>query len=397
MPGDQSYASRTERVHSVDLMRGLVMILMALDHVRDLLHVTSVTQSPTDLSTASPALFLTRWITHLCAPTFVFLSGVSAFLAHRRSYPAPAASRHLLYRGISLIILDFTVVNFGVWFDVHFDVFLFDVLSAIGCGLMVLWLLRNQSGKLIAATGLSILLLSFYMMQLPPGAGLPLAGRIGLALFRTDAFPLYAVKILIIGYPPLPWVGILLTGFAAGPLFLLPEARRRRLFLKTGLAAISVFLVLRWINLYGDNLSWSTQKSGLYTFLSFLNVTKYPPSPDFCLLFPGIMFLILSAVQGLKNRYTAIVCTYGKVPLFYFLVHWYFIHPLVLLTVWLQRFKSSELVFGTNFGRPKAPSGLPLWAVYLTWLGVVVLLFPLCRWYGTYKAANKEKAWLRFL
>jgi uncharacterized membrane protein len=372
------------------------MILMALDHVRDLMHITSVTQQPTDLATASPALFLTRWVTHLCAPTFVFLSGVSACLSIKREGGAAAGANFLLSRGIWLIVLDFTLVNFGVWFDVHFDVFLLDVLSAIGFGFIVLRLLVNRSLKTIAVTGLAILLLHNLTDLIPAKAALPLYERIGLAFLRPDVFPLYAGKILIIGYPPLPWVGILLTGFAAGHLFKPGAKGRRSLFLKMGLLAIGAFIMLRFINSYGDPVPWSAQKSRLYTLLSFLNVTKYPPSLDFSLLFLGIMFLLFAVFGDVKNKYTAIVRTYGRVPLFYFLIHWYLLHPLVFVMAWLQGFKTSQFVFGTSFGRPVG-SGLSLWGVYAVWLVLVAALYPLCRWYGRYKAAHREKAWLRFL
>jgi uncharacterized membrane protein len=250
-----------KRVESIDILRGLEMILMTLDHTRDLLHVTSVTQQPTDLSTASPALFLTRWVTHLCAPTFVFLSGVSAYISIKRENGVAAKAGFLLTKGLWLILLDFTLINFGVWFDVHFDVFLLDVLSAIGIGFIILKMLVEQSLKTIAAVGLAILILHNLTDLIPAAPRLPLYERIGLAFLRPDVFSLHAGRILIIGYPPLPWAGILLTGFAAGHLFKLPEAKRRPLFLKMGLSAIAVFIILRFINNYGDPAPWSAQKA----------------------------------------------------------------------------------------------------------------------------------------
>ncbi len=385
-----------KRVDSIDSIRGLVMILMTLDHTRDLLHVTSVTQQPTDLSTASPALFFTRWVTHLCAPTFVFLSGVSAYISIKRENGVAAKANFLLTKGLWLIVLDFTLVNFGVWFDVHFDVFLLDVLSAIGFGFIILRLLVNRSLRTIAITGLAILFLHNLTDLIPAAPGLPLYERIALAFLRPDVFPLHAAKILIIGYPPLPWVGILLTGFAAGALFKLPEARRRTIFSMIGVLAIGAFIILRFINSYGDPVPWSAQKSNLYSFLSFLNVAKYPPSLDFTLLFLGIMLILFATLGSVSNKYTGIVRTYGKVPLFYFLIHWYLIHPLVFLMAWLQGFNTSQFVFGTSFGRPVG-SGLPLWGIYAMWLAVVIALYPLCRSYSKYKEANREKAWLRLL
>ncbi|HEX2532339.1 MAG TPA: hypothetical protein VHK69_01315, partial [Chitinophagaceae bacterium] len=230
-----------------------------------------------------------------------------------------------------------------------------------------------------------------------PGSETSLFKKVLMPFFAPGAFPLGGDRLFVIGYPPVPWLGIMLTGFGAGRFFLQEDQKKKALFLKLGLGAIALFLGLRVLNGYGDAVPWAPQKNGLYTVLSFINLTKYPPSLQFCLLFLGLMFLILSAVQGVRNRWTEIVSVYGKVPLFYFLVHWYLIHPLLFLMVFLQGYRSGDLVFGFNFGRPKGPSGLELWAVYLVWLGVVAALYPLCRWYGRYKERHPEKRWLRYL
>jgi len=180
-------------------------------------------------------------------------------------------------------------------------------------------------------------------------------------------------------------------------LFDLETKKQQSLFLKLGLAAIGLFILLRVINVYGDPVRWSHQKSGVFTVLSFINVTKYPPSLQFSLLFLGIMLVIAAAIAGIKNKWTELVCVYGKVPLFYFVLHWYLIHPLVFAMVFLQGFKSSDMVFGFNFGRPKSGSGLPLWAIYMVWIAIVTAMFPLCRRYGRYKERNKGKMWVRLL
>lgn len=189
----------------------------------------------------------------------------------------------------------------------------------------------------------------------------------------------------------------MLVGFGAGHYFTLGEYKQRVIFFKSGLIAVALFIILRTINVYGDPAGWAAQKNPLFTFLSFINVTKYPPSLLFCLLFLGIMLLIIALVQGVRNRWTAIVCVYGKVPLFYFLVHWYIIHPLVFVMVFLQGFTRSDMLFGSNFGRPKAGSGIALWQVYIVWAGIVLLMYPLCKWYGRYKEQHKEKKWLRYI
>jgi uncharacterized membrane protein len=189
----------------------------------------------------------------------------------------------------------------------------------------------------------------------------------------------------------------MLTGFAAGRLVLLPEQTRKRFFLKIGIASLAMFLFVRAINIYGDFFPWSTQKNHVFTFLSFINVTKYPPSLVFCLLTLGIMFLLLSWVEGVRNKFTGITTVYGKVPLFYFLIHWYIIHPLMFLIIFMQGYKVSDLVFGTNLGRPAGLSGVNLFYTYLIWIFVVVLLYPICKWYGRVKEEHREKWWLRYL
>ena len=385
-----------KRVLSIDIVKGLVMIIMALDHTRDLIHITSITQQPTDLDTTNPALFFTRWITHLCAPTFVFLSGTSAYISFKNKKNISETRRFLLSRGLSLIILEFTLVNFGLWFDIHFNVFLFNVIGAIGFGFIILSLLLKASLKTIAIIGLSIIFLH-NLAPFVPFAETSLFKKILMPFFAPGTFPIGGGRMFVMGYPPIPWLGIMLIGFAAGKFFELPAAQRKSTFLKIGLTSLTLFIIIRSINIYGDSIPWATQKNSIYTFLSFMNVTKYPPSLVFCLVTLGIMFIILSLVDRMKNKFTEIATVYGKVPLFYFLVHWYILHPIMFLIVFLQGYKSSDLLFGFNLGRPKGISGVNLLFTYLIWISVVIMLYPLCKWYGRYKENHKEKKWLRYL
>jgi uncharacterized membrane protein len=383
------------RLQSIDIMRGLVMIVMALDHTRDLLHLTSITDSPTNLQTTTPALFLTRWITHFCAPTFVFLSGTSAYLSFSRKNDIRSTRRFLFSRGIWLLILEFTLVNFGVWFDPHFSTFIYDVIATIGTGFIILSLLLKLPAKTILIIGLAIIFLH-NLFDYIPAQGSSLFARISMMSLTPGALPFDKSRLFIMGYPPIPCLGIMLTGFATGRLFEYPVEKRKVLFSKIGLYALVLFLVIRGINIYGDPVQWSRQNNWVFTLLSFVNVTKYPPSLDFTLLTLGTMFLGLSWAEGARNRFTQIAALYGKVPLFYFLVHWYIIHPLMFLIVLLQGYKFSDLVFGLNLGRPKGPSGVNLFYVYVIWICVVILLYPLCKWYGRYKEAHKDKQWLRY-
>jgi uncharacterized membrane protein len=372
------------------------MILMALDHTRDMMHVDSLTQSPTDLTSASPELFFTRWITHFCAPTFVFLAGLSAFLSFKNKNDIAASRQFLLSRGIWLIILEFSLVNFGIFFDMHFSNFLFDVIATIGFGFVMLSLMLKISVKTIGIIGIVIIFCHGIFSLIPFSNG-SLIRVILSPLFLPGAFPITSKITFVMAYPPIPWLGIMLAGFATGNFFQLSSLKRKKSFLAIGLSALTLFMMIRFINIYGDSIPWSTQKNGLYTFLSFINITKYPPSLLFCLLTLGVMFLILCFSEGLKSKFSDFVIVYGRVPLFYFLVHFYLIHLLMLAMVYLQGFKTPDLIFGFNFGRPKSGSGVSLFVVYLVWIGVVIVLYPVCKWYGNYKAKHKEKAWLTYL
>ena len=386
-----------KRIYSIDFTRGLVMILMVLDHVRDLMHISSVTQNPVDLSTTTTMVFFTRIITYLCAPIFVFLAGTSAYISFNNRKNSAESRKILLRRGLWLILLEFTLVNFGVWFDLGFHTYIFQVIAAIGFGFIILSFMLMLSPVAIGITGLTILfghnLLSFIPLE-----GFPLLKTILSPLFATTAFPVTPQTTFIMGYPPIPWLGIMLVGFASGKLFELADDKRKNSFLKIGLGALILFTVLRFINIYGDPSLWTSQKNILFTFLSFINVTKYPPSLLFSLVTLGIMFIILALAEQRENRFTNFVSVYGKVPLFFYLIHWYIVHPLLIAIMFLQGFSWTEMDFASgNFGRPKGTeSGLELWAIYLIWLGVVLILYYPCRMYSVYKAEH-QKWWLKYI
>jgi uncharacterized membrane protein len=385
-----------KRISSIDIVRGLVMVLMPLDHVRDLLHTTSLTQSPTDLTTTTPVLFFTRWITHLCAPAFVFLAGASAWLSLEASPDKAAGRRFLLTRGLVLIAMEVTLVNFGMNFDIKFRYFLFEVIATIGAGFIILSLLSRLSWG-VTATIAAILFFGHDLLARVP---LPVASvpRFVATLFFTLGVFQGEKVTFLVAYPILPWLGILLAGYSAGRLFTFIPERRSRILLGLGAGALTLFVLLRFVNAYGDPVHWVPQKNAVFTALSFLNVNKYPPSLLFSLVTLGIVLIILSAAEGKDNPVTRFLLVYGRVPMFFFLVHFYIIHLLLLGMVFLQGFSISDLRFGPFLnGRPEKGSGIPLGAVYLVWIGLVIALYPVCRWYGRYKAAQKEKKWLRYL
>ncbi|MCU0341161.1 MAG: heparan-alpha-glucosaminide N-acetyltransferase domain-containing protein [Spirosomaceae bacterium] len=386
------------RLTSIDFLRGFVMVIMALDHTRDLMHVDALTQDPTNLATTTPMLFFTRWITHLCAPTFVFLSGVSAFLSFQNQNNPDESRRFMLKRGLWLIFLEFTVVNFGIWFDVSFGILMSQVIGTIGFGFIVLSLLSRFSPKTIGLIGLTIIFGHNLLanVNFPPGTALH---YIWGYLFRLSFWQFPSKFIFFVNYPVIPWLGILLAGFGFGLYLRVPDAQRRKLFLQVGLAALSVFVLLRTFNLYGDTQPWNyAQKHWTYSILSFMNVNKYPPSLLFVCATLGVSLLLLYFFDGKTNRFTQTMRVYGKVPLFYYLIHWYVLHCLLLVLMLFQGFQWSELNFEPfGFGRPKTGGGVGLLGVYVIWLSVVAALYPLCAWYSRYKAAHPEQWWWRYL
>lgn len=385
-----------KRIPSIDIVRGLVMVLMVLDHTRDLFHEAALVQQPTDLSTTTIPLFFTRWITHLCAPTFVFLSGTSAWLSLQNKNSVKEHRRFLLSRGIWLIILELTLVNFGIWFDIHFSVILIQVIFAIGFGFVILSLLLVLPNRAILVTGIMIMVFSgllplFPLPQQNPGT------TILNALFQPAFIQLSEQHNLIYGYPPLPWLAIMLAGFGSAHIFTKESATVRKICIQTGMTLIALFVMLRAVNIYGDATPWSWQKNSTFSFLSFLNVTKYPPSLQYTLLFLGFMFLLLAVFTNSRSRFSMTLSVYGKVPLFFYLVHWYLIHTTLIAVILASGFTAGDLVFGFNFGRPEAFKAFSLPVVYAIWLLALLVLYPLCRWYGAYKAAHRTNKWLSYL
>lgn len=386
-----------KRINSIDITRGLVMVIMALDHVRDFMHTASMSQSPTDLQTTTTLLFMTRWVTHLCAPTFVFLSGVSAYISFKRNNNVSESRAFLLKRGIWLVILEFTFINFALWYDIHFRLMIMEVISAVGLSFIVLSLLLKLSSRTIGIIGL-IIIFCHNLLQGISIPSNPIAVFCSSVFFRPFMMKVTSGFSFYTAYPLIPWLGIMLTGFACGEFFEIPAEKRNKIFLRIGLGALSLFAIIRFINIYGDPSVWAHQKSALFTFLSFINTTKYPPSLLFILLFLGIMFLILFISEKFNNRFTGILSVYGRVPLFYFIIHLFIIHSLMFAMLFLQGFGSKDMIFGAfNNGRPKIDGGVELPAIYLIWLSIVVLLYPVCKWFGRYKFEHKENQLLRYM
>ena len=380
----------TTRLASIDRMRGLVILLMALDHVRDFFDADSMLFDPTDLTKTYPALFLTRFITHYCAPTFVFLAGASAYLHQVQINDASALRRFLATRGLWLIALDIFVVS-PVWGLGLGKVYL-GVFWAIGVGMIALAPLTLLSPGSVLAVGALIvcshnLLNSIHASQF--GALAPLWSLI----HEQGSLPFGVPGRLF--YPALPWIGIMAIGYGLGPIFLEPETRRRRILTILGVAAIAGFIALRITNLYGDPHPWSVQRDDLMTVFSVLNVTKYPPSLLYALVTLGPMLILLPALERLGGTIGEILATFGRTPLFIYILHLYVaLAAGILLRVaqGMDLHKLGELTpekvsqnYGTN-----------LVGVYLAWIVIMTLLYPACRWYAGVKQRRRDW-WLSYL
>jgi len=373
------------------------MILMALDHVRDYFGGTAV--SPTNLATTTVPLFFTRWITHLCAPVFFLLTGTGAYLAARRRPPG-ALARLLLTRGLWLLVLDAVVVRcLAFQFNFDYRVTVLNVLWAIGWSMIALAALVRLQPSIVLAIGVVMIAAHNLLDPIQPaafGSFAPLW-----TLLHVQGVLVNAPGHLVLSaYPLIPWIGVMAAGYGLGQIFDWPADRRRRFLLQAGTALTVAFVLLRWLNVYGDPSRWSSRPSPVLTALSFLNTTKYPPSLLFLLMTLGPALLLLRAFDRPVDRRLRPVLVFGTVPMFYFIVHLFAIHALAVV-VCLARygavhwmFESPDLAHFPFSEPPGWPLGLP--AVYAIWIGLVAALYPVCRWYAGIKARSASP-WLSYL
>ncbi|QEC41301.1 DUF1624 domain-containing protein [Pseudobacter ginsenosidimutans] len=380
----QPLATSRSRITSIDLLRGVIIVIMAIDHVRDFF--TNARFDPTDLTQTTPGLFFTRWITHFCAPVFMFLAGTGAFLFGQKRSKAEL-SKFLLTRGLFLVLIEFTVSHFALHFNFRYDLILAMVIWALGMCMIFLSLLVKLPLKAILIISLLLILGHNALDGISPAA-LGGAGWLWNILHVPGFFPLGANRGLVIGYPLIPWIGVMGAGYAFGKYFQQNAEQRRKIFIRLGLLLTALFIIIRFINIYGDPQRWSPQSSSLYTFLSFLNTTKYPPSLSFLLMTLGPAIFALGLMERAKGPFTDFFTVYGKVPMFFFLTHFYLIHLLALITGVIQGYDASAFLnFVNNF--PK-DFGFGLGGVYAYWATVVLLLYFPCKWYGRLKAASRN-------
>lgn len=389
---------KKQRIESIDILRGLAMIIMALDHVRDYFHAGANLDDPLNLETTTPFLFFTRWITHFCAPVFVFLSGTSVYLQSLRK-TRKELSVFLVTRGLWLILLEVGIVTFGWTFDFLYHTLIFQVIWAIGISMVILGLIIHLPFKIVVGIGIIIVLLHNVLDFLEADAHYQ-AGLLMDLLHhgRFVAYPFAANHVILIAYAFLPWTGLMIVGYGFGKIMELTD--RKKWLNRMGISLIILFIILRFSNVYGDPFQWGAQKNGLYSFLSFIKVNKYPPSLLYMCMTIGPALLFLSFIDSVKNKITAILKVYGRVALFYYLLHLYIIHILIVID-FLRKGNSLQDAYSkpptTPFYFVSAGEGYSLPVVYAIWIFVMVLLYPFCKWYDRYKTGHKEKWWLSYL
>jgi len=386
-----------DRIASIDLIRGAIMALMALDHVR--------VYSGLPAGGPTPGIFFTRWVTHFCAPGFVFLAGTSAFFYGRRH---PDLARFLATRGAWLIVLELTFLRWAWTFNFDFAHEMAGVIWVIGWCMILLALLIRLPVAAVGAVGV-VIMAGHNLLDplLPTLAERPFGWLWTILYVGPFAGPIaFGAEgpWLVVLYSIIPWIGVMAAGYAFGTVLIAEPARRRRLCLQLGLGAIALFLVLRGFNLYGNPQPWTTgggdgDGPAMPAPLSFLNTTKYPASLDFLLMTLGPIIACIPLLDAARGSLARRLTVFGRVPFFFYLLHIPLIHALALVVSKVRLGEVSPWLFTNHpMGNPPAPAGytwsLPL--LYLVWAASLVLLYQPCRWYADLKA-RRTAWWLRYL
>jgi uncharacterized membrane protein len=390
-PVSESPAVTRARISSIDTVRGVIMIVMALDHTRDFFGFAGI--SPTNLEQASAALFFTRWITNICAPVFFLLTGTGAYLSLRKKSKSEL-SRFLFTRGLWLIFLEQVVMRgFGWQFNFDYKVSMLVVLWALAWAMIFLSVLVYLPAKFMASIG--IVMIAAHNLLDSVQSSNPL-----FSILHSPGFVVNNARhVVFVAYPLVPWIGVTAAGYGLGQIYDWPIERRKTFLLRLGVILAMAFVVLRGINLYGDPSRWSAQKSAFFTALSFLNTTKYPPSLLFLLMTLGPALLFLWTVDDGTPPWLQPAHTIGKVPLFYFLLHVPLIHVLAIIVCYFRYGQVHWMFESPGIGQfpitPPPGWGFSLPIVYLVWIFVVIALYPLCSWFAALKQ-RRHDAWLSY-
>jgi uncharacterized membrane protein len=381
---------RPQRIAAIDIVRGAVMVVMALDHVRD--WVSSARISPEDLSRASLALFATRWVTHFCAPTFFLLSGISIGIVQARSRSRAASSRRLVLRGAWLLVLELVITPIGWQFGFQLIPAFALVLWALGWSMIVMAVLVHVPVRVIAAAALLVIAGHNLLDGIRPESFGTMAW-----VWRVLHVPGFAIPgVLFVAYPLIPWVAVMSLGYALAVVYDWEATRRCRSLLWWGVAASALFVALRAVNGYGDPTSWSPQRTSLLTLASFLNVRKYPPSLDFLLMTIGPALVALAVAERVRGHLAGWLAVYGRVPLFFYVIHIFAAHAVAGLLAFVQGGELRRIQVVHNPASTPSWYGLPLPGVYVVWAFVVIVLFYPCRRLAAFKNRSTAR-WTRYV
>lgn len=383
----------TKRLESIDLLRGVVMIIMALDHVRAYFHYDAFIYSPTDLSQTNVALFFTRWITHFCAPVFIFLAGTSAYLyGTKRS--KKELSFFLLTRGIWLVLAELLIVGLFRTFNPSYTYLNLQVIFVIGISMIVLSVIIYMNRWLILLTGI-LLIGAHNLLDSVHIDGNSFSAFLWSILHDEDNFTFGRFNVYV-RYPVIPWLGVMILGYYLGRFYgsgYDPKKRRKNLLI-LGITSITLFIILRSGNWYGDAAHWSTQKDPIFSLLSFLNVTKYPPSLLYILITLGPSLIFLALTEKKLNGWTTKIIIFGRVPMFYYLAHILLIHILAAVAGLATGYPEMIVLnkpLNTITGLRGYGFNL-LW-VHILWIMHIVILYPLCEWFDVYKRTHQSEYW----
>lgn len=383
------------RIESIDLLKGVVMVIMALDHVRDYFHYSAFMFNPADPTQSTLPIFFTRWITHFCAPAFSFLAGLSAFMVGKRK-SKNELSVFLIKRGIWLIFIELTIVCFGWYFDLQFRTLGLLVIWSLGISMIILAALIYLPRNYILL--ISLLLICFH--NLLDNVHFP-GNVLWSVVHEQMIYKFSGNKILLIGYPIVPWFAVMALGYYFGSLYdkSFDNSKRKKLLNSIGIIAVATFVVLRLVNLYGDPKQFKEFGSFSQNLISFLNPNKYPPSLLYLLMTLGATFLFLANSEKLKGRIVNFFCTFGRVPFFYYILHIYIIHIIAIIMAQISGWGWKKMILSTfiAFEPNMKGYGYSLWIVYVIWISVILLLYPLCKRFDKYKQNHKEKWWLSYL
>jgi len=385
---------KARRIESIDLLRGVVMIIMALDHVRDYFHDSAFLYSPEDLNHTNVILFFTRWITHFCAPVFVFLAGISAYL-YGIQKTKKELSLFLFSRGLWLVFAELFILSLFRTFNPSYHFFNLQVIWVIGISMIVLSAMIYLKRTLLLVTGI-LLITCHNLLDNVHVTGNTIPAFLWGLLHDTGYFT-FGYFTFHVHYPAIPWIGIIAIGYCCGSLFTrgYDPDKRRRILLSLGLTTTACFVILRLINVYGDFSHWSVQSNGAFTILSFLNLTKYPPSLLYVLMTLGPALIFLAVSEKPLNSIGKKITVFGRVPMFYYLLHILLIHLSALIAAVLSGYKWSDMVLTTMINRSPALKGygFNLLTVYLIWVALILILYPVCKWFDQYKRTHRSGQW----